>query len=264
VPVRATRNRLGSWNVPVEVNHVEGQWIFDTGANLSTVTESEAKRMELLVVETKAYVHGSTGARNQMRLAVVKDLKFGATHIHNVVVLVLPDASLNIAPVHHYQITGIIGIPVLRSLGSVGIAKEGLVHIHDRQPAAPGTSNLFFEGEDPFVEISHDRHTLQMFLDTGANSTVVYTSFRNALTREEILHLQSKRERRAGAGGAIQQEVQRIPTLNFQLFEKPVALRKISLEPEAPPNSHNDGVVGMDALWGGFRIDFNAMRLELE
>jgi hypothetical protein len=25
-----------------------------------------------------------------------------------------------------------------------------------------------------------------------------------------------------------------------------------------------DGVNGMDALWGGFRIDFDAMRLELD
>jgi hypothetical protein len=46
--------------------------------------------------------------------------------------------------------------------------------------------------------------------------------------------------------------------------DDPATLQKVSLEPEAPPNSHDDGVLGMDALWGGFRIDFEAMRLELD
>jgi hypothetical protein len=103
-----------------------------------------------------------------------------------------------------------------------------------------------------------------MFLDTGANGTVLYPSFRNAMSREETLKLQNKRERLAGAGGSIQRQAQRLPALHLELLDRPVNLRKISIEPEAPPNSHDDGVIGMDALWGGFRIDFDAMRLELD
>src|SRR5437868_3039786 len=34
-PVPASRNPVGSWNVPVSVNGVNSQWIFDTGANHS-------------------------------------------------------------------------------------------------------------------------------------------------------------------------------------------------------------------------------------
>jgi hypothetical protein len=30
------------------------------------------------------------------------------------------------------------------------------------------------------------------------------------------------------------------------------------------PNNHDGGVIGMNALWGGFRVDFAAVRLELE
>ncbi|HEY7387679.1 MAG TPA: pepsin/retropepsin-like aspartic protease family protein [Bryobacteraceae bacterium] len=264
VTVRAIRNPLGSWNVPVTVNHVQGQWIFDTGANWSTVTESEARRMGLSVVETKAYVTGSTGAKNRMRLAFAQNLEFSGAHIHNVVLLVLADASLNIAPLHHYQITGILGIPVLRSLGSVGISKEGMVRMREGQNHAQGAPNFFFDGEDPVAEISHDGHLLQMFVDTGANATVLYPSFRNAMTGEETQKLHTKRERRAGAGGSIQRRAQQIPALRLDFLDKPVDLKKVSIEPEAPPNSHDDGVIGMDALSGGFRIDFDAMRLELD
>ena len=36
VPIKATRNRLGSWDAPVRVNDTNGRWIFDTGADIST------------------------------------------------------------------------------------------------------------------------------------------------------------------------------------------------------------------------------------
>jgi len=98
VPIKANRNRLGSWNAPVRVNGVNGQWIFDTGANISTLTETEAKRMGLSVRETKAYVNGSTQKRNPLQLAVASDLQLGAAHIHNVVFLVLADQALHIGP----------------------------------------------------------------------------------------------------------------------------------------------------------------------
>ncbi len=68
--IQARRNGLGTWNVPVDVNGLSGDWIFDTGANLSTITESEARRMKLTVRDTATYVSGSTGKKNPLRLAV--------------------------------------------------------------------------------------------------------------------------------------------------------------------------------------------------
>jgi predicted aspartyl protease len=126
IAVQATRNRLGSWDVPVQVNDVNGRWIFDTGASLSTLTATEAKRMGLSIRETMAYVSGSTGKRNTLQLAVAGDLRFGAAHVHNVVFLVLSDNALNIGPLH-YQITRMLGIPVLRALGRLAISKTGLI-----------------------------------------------------------------------------------------------------------------------------------------
>jgi tetratricopeptide (TPR) repeat protein len=61
---QAEFNPLGSWDVPVEVNGHKGKWIFDTGANWSTVTESEAAGMGLALRETNTYVNGSTGKKN--------------------------------------------------------------------------------------------------------------------------------------------------------------------------------------------------------
>lgn len=199
-PTKATRNKIGSWNVPVEVNGVTGQWIFDTGAGLSTVSESEAKRLGLTVRESKAWVGGSTDKRSSLRLAVAPDLRFAGAHVHNVVFLVLSDQSLYLAPVH-YQITGILGLPVIRAVDWVAIAKSGLVQIRPPDTAPAGEPNLFFDADSPIVEVDHGSHRLEMFLDTGANDTSLYPSFRDALSPGETAQTKSRKAKLAGAGG---------------------------------------------------------------
>jgi predicted aspartyl protease len=265
VPITSERNRLGSWNAPVRVNGINGQWIFDTGANISTLTETEAKRMGLSVRETKAYVNGSTQKRNALQLAVASDVQLGAAHIHNVVFLVLADQALHIGPLH-YQITGILGLPVLRALRRVGVSSAGLLRINPREAVLPGAPNLFFDEASPIVEVDYHEHRLQMFLDTGANATVLYPSFLDSLRHDENLRLRTKREKVAGAGEVIQRRTSVVPRLGIEVFGKLIDLKNLSLLSEAPPGTgrYRDGVIGMDALWSGFRLDFDAMRLEIE
>ena len=265
VPRKATRNQIGSWNVPVQVNSFTGQWIFDSGAGLSTLSESEAKRMGLAVRESKAWVGGSTDKRSPLHVAIARDLQFGPAHVHSVVFLVLSDESLYLAPVR-YQIAGILVLPVIRALGSVGISSAGDVRVHAGVAAPVGAPNLFFDGDLSIVEVDHSQRHLQMLLDTGANETSLYHSFRDGLSREETARIRSKREKRAGAGGAIQIRAEVVPALRFEILGTPVSLKKVSMLPEQPKgeNGFRDGVVGMDALWNGFLLDFDAMRLVIQ
>jgi hypothetical protein len=263
-PVKAVRNGLGSWNVPVRVNGVTGGWIFDTGANVSTLSESEAKRMGLSIRDSKAWVSGSTAKRNALRLTVA-DVLFGSAHIRNVVFLVLADQALYIPPIHK-QITGILGLPALRALGRVEILQDGAVQIRPAQKASNGTPNLFFDGESPIVELTHGQHRVQMLLDTGANATELYPSFRDSLTPQELVKLKAKKEKVGGAGAVIQRRMLVVPQLQVQFFDAAVNLKSLSLLPEPPKGDprYRDGVIGMDALWGGFLLDFEAMRLDVE
>jgi predicted aspartyl protease len=263
-PVQATHNRLGSWDVPVQVNGTTGQWIFDTGANMSTLTESEAKRMGLSIRESKAYVSGSTAKKNSLQLAVASEVRLGAARVHNVIFLVLADRALYIGPLH-YRINGILGLPVLRALGRAGISNTGAVQIHTPRRSGTEAPNLFFDELTPILEVDREQHRLQMFLDTGANATALYPSFRDALGSGG-LRLRTKREKMAGAGGIIKQKTQLVPTLRIEIFAKPVEIKNVSLLPQQPRGDigHRDGVIGMDALWGGFLLDFDAMRLEVQ
>ena len=80
------------------------------------------------------------------------------------------------------------------------------------------------------------------------------------------MRLRTKREKLAGAGGVIQRKTEVVPTLGIEVLGKLISLKKLSLLSEAPPGNgrYRDGVIGMDALRGGFLLDFDAMRLEVK
>ena len=264
-PVQARRSELGLWNVPVEVNSQRGEWIFDTGANFSTVSESEARRMGLAVREVHAYARGFTQAKNSTRLAVAGELRFGSARLHNVVFLVLADQALFVAPLK-VQIHGILGIPAMRSLGCVDVSPQGVVTLDcgAKPPQVP--PNLFFDGLNPIVQVVHSGHNLQMMLDTGTNVTALYPSMRDALAQWERDQLAGTAGAGfAGAGGSEQREADLVPSIQLEVLGRAVYLQRISLLRKAPAGTTGrDGILGLDALAGGFRLDFRAMRFTLK
>ncbi|HXO88283.1 MAG TPA: retropepsin-like aspartic protease [Candidatus Acidoferrales bacterium] len=256
---------LGSWDVPVEVNGHKGKWIFDTGANWSTVSESEAAEMGLALRETNTYVKGSTGKKNPLRVAIAGDLRFGNAHLRNVVFLVLSDKALYVGPLK-YQIRGILGIPVLRALGRVAISAKGVVRIEATGASADGEPNLFLDGWDLIVDVRHGDRRLEMDLDTGANATSLNPSFRDALKLDEIASLKSERDKTAGAGGMMTRKTQVLPTLRLDILGRTEELTKVSVVGQQPTGdkSYRDGTLGTDALISGFTLDFRAMQLRLD
>jgi predicted aspartyl protease len=262
--VDGRRNGLGSWNVPVNVNGEPGDWIFDTGANFSAITESEARRMRLAVRDTATYVSGSTGKKNPLRLAVANDVRFGGARLVNVVFLVLKDEAFYIAPLR-YQIHGILGLPVIRALGRITMSAEGRFQIQTKEPAEEGEPNLFFDELTPLVAARHRARELQIFLDTGNNSTFLYPSSRSALSAGESGHLKKKSEQMGGAGGAVRRRSEVIPALRFKILGGEIELKAISLVSKQPAGKlgHRDGVFGADVLEGGFTLDFRSMKFRV-
>ena len=265
VHIEAKHSALGNWDVPVEVNGRRGEWIFDTGANQSTLSESEAARMGLSIREASVYVKGSTDKKNSLRLAVAPELRFGGARLTNVVFLVLSDEALYINPLK-YQIQGILGLPVLRALGAVGISADGMVRIETKAAGEPGEPNMFFDGLSPIAETRHAGRRLAMLLDTGANKSTAYPSLRAALTRDELGGLKIKQDTSGGAGGIAQRTINLIPALGLEILDRTAQLTNLALLLKQPTGdgSYRDGVLGMDALAGGFTVDFRSMQFRLD
>jgi predicted aspartyl protease len=265
-PVQARRNELGLWSVPVEINSQRGEWIFDTGASLSTVSESEARRMGLAIREVQAYAVGSTQVKNPARLAIARELRFGSARLHNVVLLVLTDQALFVSP-SKYQIHGALGAPELRSLGCMELSAEGALTLDSAAKPAQVPPNLFFDGPIPIVQVVHAGKKLQMMLDTGMSQTRLYPSIRDALAQWERDQLTGSRVGEfGGAGGSERAGFASVPTIQLEVLGRALYLLRVPLFSKAPAGSAGlrDGILGIDALAGGFRLDLRAMQLTLK
>jgi predicted aspartyl protease len=110
-----SRDVGGLIDVPVIINGHRSQLIFDTSANISTVSESSAKLFHLQLIKTSFDLGSGTSVNNKASLAVAKDLKIGTIELKNVVFIVFPDDQLSF-PQITYIIHGIIGFPVISQL----------------------------------------------------------------------------------------------------------------------------------------------------
>ena len=151
--IQAARNRLGSWDVPVQVNGVDTQLIFDTGANFSAVSESEARRLGLSIRDSQATVAGVTENKNPVRVACA-DLAMGGAHIRNVVFLVFTDRAMYCCCICECAASsGASGHS--RAWPGWDLARWHGSHPPRPEPAVDGPGeepNLFFDSLNPVVE----------------------------------------------------------------------------------------------------------------
>ena len=97
--------------------------MFDTGANISTISLITARRLGLMLSQGRANTEsGATGNKVPLHTAIIPELRFGSSVVRNAVALVLvmenKELDVDLGKSSHYTIQGILGYPVLSALGS--------------------------------------------------------------------------------------------------------------------------------------------------
>lgn len=121
--------------------------------------------------------------------------------------------------------------------------------------------NLFFDSLNPVAELSHREHRLQLVFDTGAFASEFYPSFRAALSSEEMVKMKPVRQRQTGVGGTIiDRKIEQLPELWVDVLGRGLNIKKANFTPVRDSDKRYwDGWMGIDAMRGGFLLDFQAM-----
>ena len=263
VPLK--QDPIGDIDVPVQIGKAVEWWIFDTGANESTITASAAKRLGLKVSEGKATTQGSSGAEVPLKTTIIPDLKFGGSVIHNVVALVMDDESLsiNVGKQGRYQIQGILGYPVLQALGSFTVL-DSEINVAPESEPSPRSSSLYTEELTPLLQVSVEGRDLLLIFDTGAAST----HFNARYVREfpkQFVAAEKTRSCLAGAGGMKCVDSYRLPRAELRLGDAQLTLHEVPSLRESMGTDQFDSVYGNagGTLLNSFKtytIDFRNMR----
>ncbi|MDP4275804.1 MAG: retropepsin-like aspartic protease, partial [Bacteroidota bacterium] len=252
--IKMIKDIAGLKNLKVSANHDTLNFIFDTGANFSTTSQSVAKRLKMNIIPGLIEVNTSTGVKVKAQLAVCKQLNLGNIEIRNAVFLVLPDQSLSF-PQIKYQIYGILGYPVIESFREVQITRDGNFIVPKNETVFLGNSNLSMNGLAPLICIEGKHYTF----DTGADHTLLYRLF--YIEHQEEIDKSYKPQKISFGGAAGRSEFEGyIIDHTFNFCGKTFNLKGIQLLKEKINDDETVyGNIGQD-----FILQFNKMTLNFD
>lgn len=163
-------------NLIVKTDNQEYRFIFDTGANFSVMSASQAKKSGLKFANTTVQVMAITGEKVEARPGVLPAFNLDNIEVKNAVFLVFPDEALYV-PVIDYQINGILGFPVIAGLKEIHFSADEL--FIPKSPEMNGESNLAIEFLTPIINLNYQSHEMHFSFDTGADQTMLYKPFFN-------------------------------------------------------------------------------------
>lgn len=197
------RDIAGLFNVPVIIKNDTTDFVFDTGANVSVITESLAKKYGIKTVGSKVKIGGSTGFKIDASIGLI-DLKLGQVEVKNAYFLIFPDSALSFA--HGiYKIRGVIGFPIMYNLHEF-IVKDDKFLIVPKQPEISSNRNLALDNSYPVIMVIYKRDTLPFHFDSGASNTEFYSLFLKKYKNEIVGKCKLQKTASASAGGAVESE----------------------------------------------------------
>jgi hypothetical protein len=245
-----THDLAGLINIKVNAAGTDTNFVFDTGAGMSSITESLAKKLKFrFMPDTGIKVSGFNGIYNPVRIAVADELKIGDIIVRNEPFLVFQDEALSFAG-GAYKINGIIGFPIAKGLGSITIAKDHLKIDGSAIADAAAHKNLFVEQLRPILFMQYRGKNLPFNFDTGANISQFSKTFYDHFGAELEKSGKVETNRFASAGGAKETKVLVVQNVKFASGQHEVIFPEIRIDLENYHVSGNElfGNIGQDLL----------------
>jgi tetratricopeptide (TPR) repeat protein len=217
--------RLDDGKLPILINGKHAAYFFDTGANLSVLSESEAVQFGMDIEDVKTGGKDISGNDVSFRIGLAKSFAVGDIQMSDVAFLVSRDDQQPFVDMKPGE-RGLIGLPVLRALGSVTWTRQGAFEA-DRSPASLHLSgaNICFDDLYVIARARFQDHELPFILDTGAATSELWPKF--AGVAADLLRKSGVQESHSviGMGGSQQFEATSLPEVTLELGGMPVALK---------------------------------------
>jgi hypothetical protein len=264
--IQTTKDKARLTNLPVRINNQTVSLVFDTGANISTATESFAKQWNFKIIEASIDVSTITGKSVKARLGIAPPMEIGSVVVRNAVFLIFDDKDLYFPQVD-YQINAILGFPVIEAFREFTIAKNGELFI-PAKARSRGRQNMCLDELTPLVQATHRGRSLTFSFDTGAQSSSLNRPFYEAFEDEIKAKHTAQTGRIGGAGGSREVEMYRLPSFDINISGRDVRLPNVKVLTETGnKNSHFlHGNLGQDLIrqFERMTINFEAMSLVFE
>ncbi|HVU58462.1 MAG TPA: retropepsin-like aspartic protease [Puia sp.] len=244
-----TKNKVGLMEIPVKSGDSSYLAIFDTRANISSISTTYAKKLGVRMLNV-SYDEGSgiTGQRFKCTLGIADSLRINNILMKHIVFQVMPDEVLYIAPID-LSLPIIIGYPVIAQWREIHIHRNGTMTI----PAEPHPSslhNMALDGLDPVINAIADGDTLGFKFDTGATTSDIFDNYFRRHKEEIMRRGKASTIKLGGAGGVVEKEVYTVENFAIRIGNKTATLKEVSVHKDPIPNLNEKfyGNLGQDIM----------------
>ena len=220
VPMKCdTVGRGFHFHIPVEVNGITKDYIFDTGCSFGNfVSEDYAEEVGLKIISDSIPVSGMNVGF--VKLAVADSLKVGEIVYHNPIFMVAPpDEDIDSV----FTFDGVLGYHFIRDVGEVIIDNESGTFVFPYQ-ISDGEPNMFLSSNTPKVRIEYEGQPFDMVFDTGNVKSNLGNEFVQMFP-ETLSGLPEHESSFGGFGGVSKTEAVTLPEFVFSLSGQPITLR---------------------------------------
>jgi gag-polyprotein putative aspartyl protease len=256
----------GNVSATLTINGHDASFIFDTGANVSVMSESQARLLGMAVHAVNAKIDVATGAQVNFRIADAETLRLGNVELRNVAFLIVGDDAEPFVELPEGH-RGIVGLPVLLAAQTLRMHKGTFDVAYKAAKYHRDLANICAYGPTLSVQLTYETKPINFALDIGAIHTDLYTSFATSFPAVMAAGRKDTFNQK-GIGSSEDFPIIVLPPVHFDLAGYPVALSpaRVFLKPSVRGNSdYFYGNLGMDLLGQGkeLAVDFRAMQLSL-
>jgi predicted aspartyl protease len=255
-------NADGYLTLPISIDGKRGDFLFDTGAFQSAVTEREARRLGMTIQNDPRTLVDVAGTRTAFRTAVAKEVTLGSMTFRNVSFAVLtPGGVFADAEV------GIIGLPVILAMGGIDWSNSGTAEFGGTLPGSSEKPNLVFDRSRLVLRAEVLGKEVLAAFDTGANGTDLNANFAD-LFPDAVAAGKKGSSDITGVGGTQTFASVELPELIFTIGSRPVPLRPAVVTMQRNSGAGGECCIanaGNDLLkhGEGFVLNLSTMTLQL-
>jgi len=254
--------------IPVRVNAGSSDdFVLDSGASLSLLTETAAKRFQVeRVPDAVAAAYGLHRVELRMTFAWAKTLQIGGLVLQDVPFGILPDDALAFQTQHtgEFHFDGVLGAHLMKEFDWQLDYRTKRIRAIRLDPVAPRGGkgqNVFFRRLKPMVRASFNQEPWFLFLlDTGSEPTMVT---RGGLRRSNTRELEGNYPMTIEGIGKSRVSWAKLSNASVGVERYMVLFKDIVVREES--EGIEDGVLGSSFLANfDAELRFSAMTLKLE
>ncbi len=241
--------------IPVEVNGVTRDYIFDTGCSFGNfVSEKYAEEAGLKIIADSIPISGMTVGL--VKLATADSMKIGEiTYHHPIFMVAPPDPQVDSL----FAFDGVLGYHFIRDAREIIIDNESQEFIFPAQISAR-ESNMYLESNTPHVRIQYKKTPFDIIFDTGNVKTDLGAAF-VAIFPEAVSGLSKQSSKRGGFGGISETTTVTLPEFRCTLGGVPVTLHDTEV---IIPGNDNQSQLFHGALGADFVLSFKRFTINYQ